>query len=414
MIVKKYCRIASFVFVGVLATIGSAFAQNKAPAVSEWEAVEAAAKGQTVQWNAWGGAENINAYIDWVGERMEELYGVSVNHVRLSDTAEAVSRVVAEKAAGRTEDGSVDLIWINGENFVAMKERGLLETPGWATDLPNWQYVDVENKPTVVTDFTVSTEGLESPWGMAKLTFWHDTARTDEASLPHSAKEIAAWLKDNPGRFTYPAPPDFIGSTFLKQLLVETAPDDIDLSQPVTDESFEAATKTMFAMLDEMRPNLWRSGQRHPENYSAMKSLLADGEVDILFAFNPAEASSGIAAGELPESVRPLTFPAGTLGNSHFVAIPFNAANREGALLLANFLISPEAQIRKENPDIWGDPTVLDVARLPEEDRASFEALPLGPATPSPAETGPVIAEPHATWQERLEEEWEERYVVGG
>ncbi|MCP1198926.1 ABC transporter substrate-binding protein [Notoacmeibacter sp. MSK16QG-6] len=414
MTVGKAWLSAALCLFGLAGSLSPALAENKAPAVSDWTAIEKAAEGQTVQWNAWGGAENINAYIDWVGERMEALYGVSVNHVRLSDTAEAVSRVLAEKAAGRTANGSVDLIWINGENFVAMKERGLLETPGWATLLPNWKYVDVKGKPTVVTDFTVPTDGLESPWGMAKLTFWHDTARTEAGQLPHSAKEIADWLKDNPGRFTYPAPPDFIGSTFLKQLLVETAPEKIDLSQPATDENFAAATKTMFAMLDEMRPNLWRGGQRHPENYPAMKALLADGEIDILFAFNPGEASSGIAAGELPETVRPLPFPAGTLGNSHFVTVPFNAANREGALLLANFLISPEAQIRKENAELWGDPTVLDVASLPEDDRKAFESLPRGPATPSPEQTGPVIVEPHASWQDRLEAEWEKRYVVGG
>ncbi len=414
MTVGKAWLSTALFLVGLVANLNPALAENKAPSVTDWPAIEEAAKGQTVQWNAWGGAENINAYIDWVGDRMEALYGVSVNHVRLSDTAEAVSRVIAEKAAGRIDDGSVDLIWINGENFVAMKERGLLETPGWATALPNWEYVDVEGKPTVVTDFTVATDGLESPWGMAKLTFWHDTARTAAVDLPDSAKGIASWLKENPGRFTYPAPPDFVGSTFLKQLLAETAPKDIDLSQPATDETFPAATKAMFAMLDEMRPNLWRSGQRHPENYPAMKALLADGEIDILFAFNPAEASSGIAAGELPQTVRPLSFPGGTLGNSHFVTVPFNAANREGALLLANFLISPEAQIRKENPEIWGDPTVLDVASLPEDDRKAFEALPLGVATPSPAETGPVLVEPHGSWQDRLEAEWEKRYVVGG
>ncbi len=168
-------------FAGLVSTMtvfGAAADETDLP-IADWNGIEAAAKGQTVRWNAWGGAENINAYIDWVGERMEALHGVSVDHVRLSDTAEAVSRVLAEKAAGRTDDGSVDLVWINGENFVAMKERELLETPGWATSLPNWKYVDVTGKPTVLTDFAVPTDGQESPWGMAKLAFWHDAARTD-------------------------------------------------------------------------------------------------------------------------------------------------------------------------------------------------------------------------------------------
>src|SRR5690606_29508804 len=133
----------------------------------------------------------------------------------------AVGTVVAEKAAGRDEGGTVDLIWINGENFASMKRQELLMTPGWAEKLPNWRYVDVDNKPTIRTDFTISVDGLESPWGMAKLVFFHDTAHTEPASMPKSADGLLAWAKANPGRFTYPQPPDFTGSSFLKQVLSE-------------------------------------------------------------------------------------------------------------------------------------------------------------------------------------------------
>ena len=114
----------------------------------------------------------------------------------------------------------------------------------------------------------------------------------------------------------------------------------------------------------QLNPLLWRKGKAFPQNYPAMKQLLADGELDIIFAFNPAEASGAIAAGELPDTVRSFIFPGGTLGNAHFVAIPYNAAAKAGALVLADFLLSPEAQAHKQDPKVWGDPTVLDMARL--------------------------------------------------
>jgi putative thiamine transport system substrate-binding protein len=126
------------------------------PDPSDWDAVLAEARGQTFYFNAWGGAQNINAYLAWLGEEMQERFGVGLVHVKLDDTAAAVAKVVAEKAAGKDEGGSVDLIWINGENFASMKEQDLLMTPGWAEKLPNWRYVDVENKPTIRTDFTTS------------------------------------------------------------------------------------------------------------------------------------------------------------------------------------------------------------------------------------------------------------------
>lgn len=380
------------------------------PDPADWNTVVDEARGQTVYFNAWGGAQNINAYLEWAGNELQKRYGVKLVHVKLDDTAHAVAKVVAEKAAGRNEGGSVDLIWINGENFASMKRQDLLLSPGWAEELPSWQFVDIENKPTIRTDFTIPVEGLESPWGMAKLVFFHDSAKTEATTMPKSAQELLDWAKAHPGRFTYPQPPDFVGSSFLKQVLSELAADRYALQLPVEEAAFETATKPLFDYLDALNPVLWRSGKAFPQNYPAMKQLLADGEVDIIFAFNPSEASSAIAGGELPETVRSFTFPAGTLANTHFVAIPYNAAAKAGALVTADFLLSPEAQARKQDPKVWGDPTVLAVDRLATDDKARFDALDLGIATLKPDELGPALDEPHPSWMERLETEWKRRY----
>ncbi len=136
--------------------------------VANWKAVEETARGQTVYFNAWGGAQNINDYIRWAADQVQEKYGVTVNHTKLDDTANAVSAVVAAKAAGVNEGGEIDLIWINGENFVNMKKQGLLLEAGWAQKLPNWQFVDWKNKPTILTDFTEPTDGQESALGHGK------------------------------------------------------------------------------------------------------------------------------------------------------------------------------------------------------------------------------------------------------
>jgi putative thiamine transport system substrate-binding protein len=330
--------------------------------------------------------------------------------VKVSDTAEVVSRVLTEKAAGRTEGGAVDLVWLNGENFAAMKRQGLLRASPWATKLPNYRFVDVENKPTVERDFTVPVEGLEAPWGMAKLVFFHDPARSPIP--PESAIELAGWIARNPGRFAYPQPPDFTGTTFLKQLLVELTPDPAVLQRQATEADFAAATAPLFAWLDAAHPNLWRGARAFPRDYGHMRQLLADGEVDLAFAFNPADASSAIADGELPDTIRSFVFPEGTLGNTHFVAIPFNANAAAGAMVFADFLLSPEAQAHKQDVSVWGDPTVLAIEKLPPEDRARFEALELGVATLRPEDLGPTLPEPHPSWMERIETEWARRYGV--
>lgn len=379
---------------------------------ADWNKVLEEARGQTVYFNAWGGAQNINAYIGWAAGELRDQYGVTLKQVKLDDTAHAVATVLAEKTAGRDEGGSVDLIWLNGENFAAMKERGLLLSPGWAQDLPNWRYVDHENKPTITTDFTIPVEGLASPWGMAQLAFFYDGARMDAAKLPRTADELLAWAEANPGRFSYPQPPDFTGTSFLKQVLLEKVTDRSVLDRPVEDDVFAEVTKPLFDYLDTLHKVAWRSGRAFPQNYPAMKQLLADGELDIIFAFNPSEASSAIANGELPDTVRSFTFPGGTLANTHFVAIPYNANAKAGALVTANFLLSPQAQARKQDPAFWGDPTVLSMEKLDPAARAGFEAIDLGVATLKPEELGPALGEPHPSWMERIEEEWNRRYTA--
>ncbi|WP_333711857.1 ABC transporter substrate-binding protein [Yoonia sp.] len=375
---------------------------------ADWDAVTAAAQGQTVFWNAWGGSTTTNDFIAWVGARVAEDYGVTLEHVKLTDTADAVTRVLTEKQVGEDDDGAIDMIWINGANFAAMKEADLLFGP-FAEQLPNWALVDVEGK-TVQTDFTVPVEGFEAPWAMAQVVFIHDTA--DLAEPLGSMDEILAWSVANPGRFTYPQPPDFLGTTFLKQALVDLLDDPSVLSQPATDDNYDAVTAPLWAFLEELTPTLWREGRAYPATGPAQLQLIADGEVDLAISFSPGEATAAIANNQLPDTVRTFVLDKGTIGNASFVAIPYNSGSKEGAMVVANFLMSPEAQVRAQNPEILGYGTVLNMDALSAEDRAAFEALELGIATLSPAELGTVQDEPHPSWMTRIADDWATRYGV--
>ena len=401
-------RRVSALFLLMIATTVHAASADTAGVAPDWTQTVAAARGQTVYFNAWGGSERINDYIAWVGTRVAADYGITLKQVKLADTADAVARVLAEKTAGKSSGGSVDLIWINGENFAAMKAQGLLYGP-FAELLPNYRFVDTAGKPTTRIDFTVPTDGLEAPWGMAQIVFLYDTARV--AQPPRDMAQLLAWATAHPGRFTYPAPPDFTGSTFLKQALYGLVGDREALQRPATDETFAATTAPLWQWLDQLHPQLWRGGSTFPQNDQAQRQLLDDGEIDISLSFNPGEASSAIAQGLLPPTVRTYVLEGGTIGNTHFVAIPFNATAKEAAMVVANFLLSPEAQLHKQDPSVWGDPTVLAMDKLAAEDRAKFAALPLGPATLSPAELGPALLEPHPSWMTRLEAEWRRRYA---
>jgi len=379
-------------------------------AAAGWDDTASAARGKTVYWNAWAGDPRINDYIGWVGAQVREKYGIDLRHVKVTDTADVVSRVLAEKAAGKNQGGSVDLVWINGENFAAMKENHLLYGP-FVDRLPNAALIDTVGKPTTVVDFTIPTEGLESPWGMAQFVFTYDSELV--AKPPKSAAALLDWTKANPGRFTYPSPPDFIGSTFLKQMLVDLTPEPARLQKPADDVDFDKVTAPLWSFLEQLHPNLARSGKNFPASGPALKQMLADGEVAMGLSFHPGEASRDIATGLLPPSIRTFVLDRGTIGNTHFVAIPYNASAPDAAMVVANFLLSPEAQLHKQDPAVWGDFTVLDLDKLSAADRAKFNALPRGEATLSDEELGTPLLEPHPSWMVRIEQQWLKRYGAG-
>jgi len=374
-----------------------------ARAAADWPATEAKAKGQTVYFNAWAGSEQINAYIAWAGQELQSRHGITLQHVKITDTAEVVRRVRDEVAAGKA-DGSVDLVWINGENFRTMKRETLLFGP-FAEDLPNFALVDTAGKPTTRVDFAEAVDGLESPWGMAQLTFFGDGAKLGQP--PRSMLDLLDFAKAHPGLVTYPAPPDFHGTTFIKQALIETIADRSLLPMPIGKEQFLAVAQPMFNFLDALHPHLWRKGKQFPPSQSQVKQQVADGELLIGLTFNPNEPANLVATGELPATTIAWQHAQGTIGNTHFVAIPINAQAKAAAQVVANFLLSPQAQARKADLAVWGDPTVLDLTRLSAADTALFTAQAAPGSVTAPA---PAIPEPHGSWVPLIEASWLERY----
>jgi len=380
-----------------------------APDPGNWQAVLAEAEGQTVYWNAWGGDSRTNRYIDWVAEQMQAQHDVTVEHVKLDDTSSAVSRVLAEKQAGNDDEGSIDLIWINGENFAAMRDRDLLFGP-FAESLPNFALTNAAENPEVVTDFTLPTDGYESPWGKAQITFYYDADQVE--TPPQDMQALLDWARANPGQFSYPKIPDFTGSTFLKQALIELTDQDEALYQPVEESDFEAVTEPLWAYLDALHPHLWRSGRSFPDSGPNLRTLMSDGELSLAFSFYPTDAAVAVREYELPESVRSYVLDGGTLGNVHFVAIPYNAPHKAGAMVLADFLMSPEAQAQKQSLEMWGDRNVLDIEQLDAGDQALFEQGDRHPSELPADALSKTLPEPHPSWMTALQDAWLERYGV--
>ncbi|BBM89847.1 hypothetical protein COTS27_01560 [Spirochaetota bacterium] len=376
----------------------------------DWEEVENAAKGKTIYFYAWGGSEVINDYIKWAGTRVKDLYGITLKHVKIKDISQTVNKILAEKKAGNTAEGNVDLVWINGENFKNMKDNKLLYGP-FTNALPNDKYLAKKQNITMTIDFSEPVEGMEAPWGMAKFVFIADSARVKK--FPENILDLLAYAKKNPGQFTYPRPPNFHGTTFLKQALIEilSGSGQEVLRKPVASkQQFLAVTRPLWGYLDQLHPVLWKAGKTFPQNLDFQHQLLDEGEISITFSFNPNTAENRVLNNEFPKTVRTYVHFSGTIGNTHFLGIPFNAKNKEAALITINYLLSAEAQARKSNPKIWGDPTVLNIDILADEDQKHFSEIKRSKAVLSDADLGKTLLETHASWTDAIEKEWAARY----
>ncbi len=345
----------------------------------DWNVVQDAAKGQEVNMYMWGGSDNINDYLDeWVAPRMKEEYGIELKRVPMNDAQDIINQLLDEKVAGKT-DGSMDIVWINGENFKAAKENGLL-WGDFTGQLPNFNdYVDAE-APEVSEDFGEPVEGLEAPWGKAQFVLVHD--ENEFGNPPRSMSELAEWVKQNPGQFTYPAPPDFTGSAFVRQVLYETTGGHEQYRQPAADiEDLEERLEPMWQYLNSIEPYLWREGATYPESLAKQDQLFASGEIGMTMSYDPALAASEVLKGRFPQSTRTYLLDGGTLSNTHFLSIPFNASDKAGALIAINELMSPAAQTAKLSPENWGDLTALDLEKLSPEQQQAMNEVDLGEAT---------------------------------
>ncbi len=392
----------------VLLAVAVAFGcARTAPAVTAaelarlpWDSVVARARGTAVVWRMWRGDPSVNAYVDkWVAPRLQAEFGITLQAVS-GQGNELVDQLTVERESG-ARTGTASLMWINGETFSAMRSRQLLAGP-WSGSLPAGAAVD-SSSPIISRDFEQDPAGFESPWGTVQLALIYDSARTPLP--PRSVAELTSWIRAHPGRFTYDQ--SFAGTTFLKGMLyslnggVETYQGGFDSTK------YLAGRARLFALLDSLKPSLWRKGTQYPADVAALHRLFANKEVDFTLSNNQNEAVTKAMQGVLPPTSRALVLRDGTIANAHFLGIPFNAPNAAGAMVVANFLLSPAAQLEKQRPTVWADGTVLSLSRLPAEWKLRFDSVVNDPRL-VPADSLRRYARPEVSprYHERLQDDW--------
>lgn len=372
----------------------------------DFATITEAAKDTEVRWYMFGGWSHVNTWVDtWVTDQLAAKYSIRLTRVPM-DASVFINKLLNEKAAGKST-GSIDLVWINGENFKNAKESGLLTGP-FTSLLPNFN--TLIDPRSVVFDFGYPVQGYEAPWGRAQFVFEYDTAKVDSA--PRTIEELKAWIIAHPGRFTYPQPPDFTGSAFVRQVFCAVTGGAYQYLNGENRTLFDQKSPALWQWLNEIKPYLWQQGRVYPKDSAQLDTLFARGEVDMSMSYHPPHAQTKILDGTYPDTVRTFVLRDGSLANTHFLAIPYNAPNVPGAMVAANFLMSVEAQLSKYRPSHWGDFPVLDMNRMTPEQAATFAAVDLGAATLTAASLAKyAVPEIPSEYLEMIESGWNDNVL---
>ncbi len=411
--------ISLMLLLAVLAACGAA-QPTAVPAGSfsldNWQSVEQAARGQTVNWYMWGGSESINRFVDeFYGKPLKERYGITLNRVPLADTVDVVNQVLSEKEAGKTV-GSVDLIWINGENFLSLKQADMLYKD-WARKIPNSKLVDWEN-PAVNLDFGEPVADMESPWSSAQFQFIYDSARMNASELPRSFADLTTWACANKGRVTYiaPGPGAFQGTRMVKQALYEISGGADQWAGAFNQQLWDQWSPKLWQYFNELEPCLWREGTTYPKTENELHGLFANNEVDFSITQAIAGAGSLIKEGLVPTTSRAFVFKDNMIGDFNYVAIPANAPNKAAALILANLLLEPELQAAQVLPENgFGLGYGINVSRVtdPAAKQKLDQAIKtLGdPATPANDLAASLRSDMAGNYQSLVEQGWEQNVL---
>lgn len=378
------------------------------PTTSSWDDILTMARDTTVNWAMWGGSDQINNFADgWVANKLSTDYGITLNRVPINDTVEAVNKVIGEVQAGLTTGGTLDLIWINGENFRTLKQGNLLFGP-FTAPLPSQSFYS-PNNPLVTSDFGLPTEGYSSPYTGSLYVMAKDGDRV--SATPQDFDQLLAWAEANPGRLTYVALPEFDGSRFLLTVLYGVTGGFDQYAGAEFDEAlWEQNSAPVVDYLLALKPHLWRGGQTYAPTQTRLLELFANGEIWMMPAFTP-NIAEGIATGRFPASTEAFALPGVSLNDPSFTAIPSNASNPAAAMVLADVLSGPEGQLEKFKPEVWGSPPLIERNLLSTDLQQQFDAVEASYGLPLQELTAATVPVVNAEYTLRLEKLWEEQVI---
>ncbi len=378
---------------------------DEALKTAPWQEIAEKAHSTTVNFMMWQGSPAINDYINnYLVPSVKEKYNIDLK-ISGGQGPEIVQLVMGEKQADITR-GQVDMVWINGETFFQLRKVDGLWGP-FVKQLPNAEHINM-NDPFINTDFQQPVKGMEAPWSINQFAIVYDSVEVE--TPPRNLLQLTEYLERYPGTFTISN--DFTGMTLLKSFMAELGGSPTSLDGPFDEEKYGTLSQELWKYVNDHKKYFWKEGRTFPKEQSKMGQLYANGELLLIYGFSEGGIEEKVLNGLYPKSTRGYAWENGTIKNSNYLGVLYNAPKKAGAMQVINFLLSPEAQFRKADVNGMNSNTVLNIESLTTDWQEKFKKVAKRQFGPEMAALEKnAIAEPAPEYMIRLYEDFRKQVI---
>jgi putative spermidine/putrescine transport system substrate-binding protein len=221
-------------------------------------------------------------------------------------------------------------------------DSGFINTAATAGQLMAVTTSNVPNLAGVQKPLLAPVDGRAVPYRGSAVLLAYDSTKVTK--VPKTLDDLLAWIRANPGRFTYNSPSTGgSGGAFVETVVDRYTPAaDLAKLDAGADPSAESDWSRGLEVLHSLNPDIY--SHVYPNGNDAVLALLGKGQIWMAPVWSD-QFLSAVSAGQLPPTtkVTQISDPSFTGGGS-YLGIPLNSGNAAGALALANFVLEPAQQ----------------------------------------------------------------------
>ncbi|MFF1635501.1 extracellular solute-binding protein [Leifsonia sp. NPDC058248] len=284
------------------------------------------------------------------------------------------------------KDPGYDLV---DAGFVAQLAASGLLTKATPTDIPGLK--------DVPSDVRAAGGVGGIPYRGSSVVLAYDTKTV--ATPPKTLDDLLAWIKANPGKFTYNSPDSGgSGGAFVTTVLDKSVSAS-DRTKMVTGYAPETETAwdTGFATLAGLNPYVYQKGV-YPNGNNQVLDLLSSGQISMAPVWSD-QFVTGKKTGQIPANIAytQISDPSFT-GGASYLGIPSASPRQKAAETLASWLLTPDAQALVSD-SISGYP-VIALAKLPAPVQALFKDADIAHLRPGYFAT--MSADMNKAWAQKV------------